>query len=122
MQYDFTTLMDRHGRDAIAVDGLGSAPGFAPSAPKEGFDAIPMWVADMNFPTVPTIPAAIIERAQHPAFGYFSPSDAYYDAIIDWQAKRNGVDPARLTRDLFCGPRGRGTAAQPHLHRLYQIH
>ena len=34
MQYDFTTLMDRHGRDAIAVDGLGSAPGFAPSAPK----------------------------------------------------------------------------------------
>ena len=101
MQYDFTTLMDRHGRDAIAVDGLGSAPGFAPSAPKEGFDAIPMWVADMNFPTVPTIPAAIIERAQHPAFGYFSPSDAYYDAIIDWQAKRNGVDPARLTRDCI---------------------
>ena len=52
MKYDFTSIMDRHGKDAIAVDGLGT--GFAPSAPKEGFDAIPMWVADMNFPTVPT--------------------------------------------------------------------
>ena len=54
MKYDFTSIMDRRGKDAIAVDALG-APGFAPGAPKEGFDAIPMWVADMNFPTVPTI-------------------------------------------------------------------
>ena len=89
MKYDFTTLMDRHGKDAIAVDGLGT--GFAPAAPKEGFDAIPMWVADMNFPTVPTIPQAIIARAQHPAYGYFSPSKAYYDAILNWQYTRNGV-------------------------------
>ena len=89
MKYDFTTLMDRHGKDAIAVDGLGT--GFAPAPPKEGFDAIPMWVADMNFPTVPTIPQAIIARAQHPAYGYFSPSKAYYDAILNWQYTRNGV-------------------------------
>ena len=89
MKYDFTTLMDRRGKDAIAVDGLGT--GFAPAAPKEGFDAIPMWVADMNFPTVPTIPQAIIARAQHPAYGYFSPSKAYYDAILNWQYTRNGV-------------------------------
>lgn len=83
--------MDRHGKDAIAIDGLGTAPGFTPDAPKEGFDAIPMWVADMNFPTVPTIPEAIIERAKHPAFGYFSPTDAYFDSIIRWQERRNGV-------------------------------
>ncbi len=50
-----------------------------------------MWVADMNFPTVPTVPAAIMERVQHPAFGYFDPTDDYYDAIIRWQTKRNGV-------------------------------
>jgi len=91
MKYDFTSILDRHGRDALAVDGLGSAPGFAPSAPKEGFDLIPMWVADMNFPAVPTIPQAIIARAEHPAYGYFSPPPEYYDAIIRWQADRNGV-------------------------------
>lgn len=101
MQYDFTTLMDRHGRDAIAVDGLGKPGGMAPAAPKPGFDAIPMWVADMNFPTVPTVPAAIIARAQHPAFGYFDPTDEYYDAIIRWQVQRHGADPALLTRDCI---------------------
>ena len=40
MKYDFTTLPDRHGRDSIAVDGLGK--GFAPDAPQPGFDAIPI--------------------------------------------------------------------------------
>ena len=90
MRYDFTTIMERHGKDAIAVDALGY-PG-VPGAPKEGFDAIPMWVADMNFATVPTIPQAIIERTQHPAYGYFAPRPEYYSSIIDWQRRRNGVE------------------------------
>lgn len=89
MKYDFTSVMDRHGMDALAVDALGN-PG-VPGAPKEGFDAIPMWVADMNFPTVPTIPQAIIERTKHPAYGYFNPREEYYNAIIKWQETRNGV-------------------------------
>ena len=101
MQYDFTSILDRHGRDSIAVDGLGRSPGFAPDAPQPGFDAIPMWVADMNFPTVPTVPAALIERASHPAYGYFETTEAYYDAIIGWQVQRNGCDPALLTRDCI---------------------
>ena len=28
MRYDFTKIIDRHGKDAIAVDGLGKNPGF----------------------------------------------------------------------------------------------
>ena len=91
MKYDFTSIMDRRGKDAIAVDGLGKNPGFAPEPPKEGYDIIPMWVADMNFPTVPTIPEAIIERAKHPAYGYFSATDEYYNSIIKWHETRNGV-------------------------------
>ena len=84
MKYDFTTLPDRHGRDSIAVDGLGK--GFAPDAPQPGFDAIPMWVADMNFVCLPTIQQAVIERVQHPAFGYFDPTPEYYGSIIRWQS------------------------------------
>ena len=49
MKYDFTTIMDRHGMDAIAVDGLSEDGQGSPAKPKEGFDIIPMWVADMNF-------------------------------------------------------------------------
>ena len=89
MKYDFSSIIDRHGMDAIAVDAIGT--GWAPDAPKPGFDAIPMWVADMNFPTVPTIPQAIIERASHPMYGYFDPRKEYFDAIIQWQEKRNHV-------------------------------
>ena len=91
MKYDFTTIMDRRSMDAMAVDGLGGG-GAAPKLPKEGFDVIPMWVADMNFPTVPTVPEAIIRRAQHPAYGYFSPRQEYFDAIIGWHRERNGVE------------------------------
>ena len=90
MKYDFTTIMDRRGHDALAVDSIGKIS-FGPSAPDPGFTAIPMWVADMNFPTLPAIQEAIIKRVQHPAFGYFEISDAYYDGIIRWQRSRNGV-------------------------------
>ena len=92
MKYDFTTVMDRRGMDAIAVDMAPVPRG----GRKEGFDVIPMWVADMNFPTVPTIPEAITRRVQHPAYGYFAPREEYYDAIIRWQRERNGME---LTRE-----------------------
>jgi len=93
MKYDFESIMNRSGRDAIAVDSLGKGdPSFTPRAPREGFDAIPMWVADMNFPTCPTIPEAIIERTKHPAYGYFELREEYYREIIDWQFRRNGVE------------------------------
>ena len=88
MKYDFTTVMDRRGMDAIAVDAAPVPEG----GRKEGFDVIPMWVADMNFPTVPTIPEFITRRVQHPAYGYFAPRQEYYDAIIRWQRQRNGME------------------------------
>ncbi len=89
-KYDFESIIDRHGRDALALDALGT--GGAPGLPKEGFDAIPMWVADMNFPTLPCICESMQERLDHPAFGYFIPRDEYYDAIIRWQYDRNGTE------------------------------
>ena len=99
MKYDFTSIMDRHGMDAIAVDGLGT--GFAPAKPREGFDVIPMWVADMNFPTCPTIQEAIIERAKHP----------------ERRSGRRGFGADRLCRA------GRsGAFAQSDLYRIYRMY
>ena len=98
---------------------LVPARGMAPGAPKEGFDAIPMWVADMNFPTVPTVQEAIIERVQHPAFGYFSLPDAYFSSIIRWQETRNHV--TGLTRECIGYENGVLGASSPQslrsLHR-----
>ena len=93
MTYDFTTVPDRKGMDAIAIDALGLGdPSFVPLAPEDGFDAIPMWVADMNFVSLRRIQDEIIRRAEHPSFGYFEPRDEYYRAIIDWQTRRNGAE------------------------------
>ena len=92
MKYDFETILERKGHDALALDAIGDPlnPG-APAAPGEGFDAIPMWVADMNFPIAPSVENAILERMKHKTFGYFNPGDAYFNAIINWQRDRNGV-------------------------------
>ena len=93
MTYDFERIMDRSGKDALAVDSIGAGVDWAvvPTKPKNGFSAIPMWVADMSFATVPTIPQAIIKRAGHPAYGYYLPTDEYFDSIICWHKERNGV-------------------------------
>ena len=92
MKFKFDEMLERHGKDAIAVDGLGTVPGMSPDKPKEGFDAIPMWVADMNFATAPSIQDAIIQRVKHPAFGYFTPTDEYFNAIINWHKDRKNVN------------------------------
>ena len=89
MKYDFESIIDRRGKDALAVDALGQD--WTPGKPKDGFDVIPMWVADMNFPTVPTICQAMHQRIDHPAFGYFEPREEYFQSIIRWQEDRNGV-------------------------------
>ena len=86
MKYDFTTLLDRRGRDSIAADLVPWDV-----RPEPGFSTIPMWVADMSFPTAPPILEAIQKRLEMPNFGYFDLPDAYFDAIIRWQSRRNGV-------------------------------
>lgn len=96
MKYDFESIIERHGNDALAVDmpadARKSGEGYFSVPIKEGFDVIPMWVADMNFAAVPSIPRKIKERLEHPVFGYFNPRQEYYDAIIKWQTTRNHVE------------------------------
>ena len=88
MKYDFTTILDRKGHDAVAVDG---SP--LPDVPvAEGFSVIPMWIADMNFPTLPTILEELRERLTHPHFGYFMLPEDYFKSIIRWHQERFGVE------------------------------
>ncbi len=91
MKYDFTSNLDRVGHDAIAVDRPAQMTAPFNVQRKEGFDIIPMWVADMNFPVCPSIQTAVAQRLNHPAFGYFAIRQEYYDAICSWQKTRNHV-------------------------------
>lgn len=92
MTYDFTSIIDRHGKDSIAVDLPDFFSPYKKGVQlKDGFDLIPMWVADMNFAAAPSIQKAMTERIKHPTFGYFDPRPEYYEKIMDWQKRRNGV-------------------------------
>jgi cystathionine beta-lyase len=88
MEFDFTTILDRRGKDALAVDVIP----YPDVTVEDGLRPIPMWVADMSFPTAPSVVAAVQKRLEHPNFGYFLLPDAYYDAIIRWQRTRHGVE------------------------------
>lgn len=91
MKYDFETILDRHGMDSLAIDGPGTKDGFCPDAPGTDYPIIPMWVADMNFKTAPSVVESIRKRLEHPNFGYFRLRPEYYNAIKEWNQKRNGT-------------------------------
>ena len=86
MNYDFTTVLNRTGRDSLASDLIP----FDDIKPDAGFSTIPMWIADMSFKVAPSVQEAIIKRMEMPNYGYFSLSDEYYDSIISWHADRKG--------------------------------
>ncbi len=54
--------------------------------------ALPMWVADMDFETVPEVIAALRERVQHGVFGYSMPTGRDKDALINWLKRRHAAD------------------------------
>ena len=87
MDYDFTTVLDRAGHDCTAADIIP----FKNFTVDQGFSVIPMWVADMSFPVAPPILKAVQDRLSFPFLGYFPLSDEYYDSIIRWQSRQNGV-------------------------------
>ena len=73
----------REGTDSLKWDARERVFGRA--------DVIPLWVADMDFPTVPAVPAAIVARAQHPLYGYTIHGEAEKQAEIGWLKRRFNV-------------------------------
>ncbi len=56
---------------------------------------LPMWVADMDFRCSPAVIEALVARAEQGVFGYSVPTGSYYEAVINWVARRHGwtVEP-----------------------------
>lgn len=86
MKYDFETAVDRFCKDSISANIIPWNV-----TPDEGFSRIPMWCADMSFVAAPPVMKAINKRLEFQSFGYFELSDEYFDSIISWQSRRNGV-------------------------------
>lgn len=78
MEYDFSRPTERRGTDSYKWD----------SAPEA--DIIPLWVADMDFETFPSITEALQRRVAHGIFGYTRVPEAYYEAVCRWFGKHHG--------------------------------
>ena len=88
MKYNFDELIDR--------SNTGSVKWSKP-------DVLPMWVADMDFKTVPEVTEALISRASQGIFGYSEIPDSFYDAIQRWWMKRHTF---RLEKDWIVATPG----------------
>lgn len=53
-------------------------------------DAIPMWVADMDFEAPPAVVAALRRRAEHGVFGYPLVPPSFFASAIAWLKRRHG--------------------------------
>ena len=82
MIYDFDTPVDRSGNHAAKYDERQKRFGRS--------DIIPLWIADMDFKTAQPVIDALVERAKQGMWGYTARPDSYFDAIRDWQRRRNG--------------------------------
>lgn len=81
MLYNFDDVIDR--RDTGSVKWHYSD------------DTIPLWVADMDFKAAAPILQSIEQVTQYGILGYTKPTEALYEAIIDWHGSRYDLQLAK---------------------------
>ena len=83
MKYDFETLPSRKDTGSTKWDAMYAKN---PNLPQ---GVIPLSVADMEFCNPPQIARGVGEYLQHSVLGYTAPTKRFYDAIVNWQQRRN---------------------------------
>ena len=76
--FDFDHVPDRRGTDSQKWQKYA------------GRDVLPLWVADMDFPSPPAVLEALRLRIDHGVFGYARPVKSTVDAFVDALATRYG--------------------------------
>ncbi len=79
MKYDFDQVPDRRGSGSLKWD--------------VGAGELPMWVADMDFPTCPAVREALAARVAHGVFGYTDVTEEWRRAVCGWFSRRHGLEP-----------------------------
>lgn len=84
MKYDFDRPINRRNTYCLKYD-------YAAENGKTE-DALPLWVADMDFSTAPEIIEEMQNRTEHGIFGYTMPKDDYFKTVANWFKTRHGWD------------------------------
>lgn len=87
MPFDFDTVPNRRGTNCFKYDFAREM-----GMPE---DVLPLWVADMDFPTAPAVLERLHALAEHGIFGYTGVKDAYFSAVHNWYAQRFGWETQR---------------------------
>jgi cysteine-S-conjugate beta-lyase len=82
MSFDFDRVVSRRGTDSLKWNRYGE-------------DVLPLWVADMDFPSPEPVVEALRERIAHGVFGYGDDLSGLREAACDWVGRRRGwnLDP-----------------------------
>jgi cystathionine beta-lyase len=79
--------IDRRGTASLKWDFQKSRTGM------EGL--LPLWVADMDFPSPRQVRAALRRRVRHGIYGYTLEPESWYQAAAEWTRARHGWDLQR---------------------------
>ncbi len=79
MGYDFDTVINRKNTYSLKYD-------FAKERGKPE-DILPLWVADMDFPTAPQIIERLHSCISHGIYGYSEAKQEYFEALFKWYDK-----------------------------------
>lgn len=82
MAYQFDELIDRKNTRSYKWDQVGPMFG--------NEDILPLWVADMDFPSPPAVQEALKKRVELGAYGYAIRTDEYLDSIMSWFGRKHG--------------------------------
>lgn len=80
MNYNFDHIVDRRGTDSVKYDRCEAF-----GKPKS---AIPLWIADMDFPSPPCVQQALADRISHGIYGYSNVGPQYIAALKGWFSRR----------------------------------
>lgn len=85
MKYNFDEVIDRSQNRSSKYDEREKVFGT--------MDVIPLWVADMDFRTAQPIIDACRKKAEEGIWGYTSRPASYFEAVREWEEKRNQWNP-----------------------------
>jgi cysteine-S-conjugate beta-lyase len=87
--FDFDRVIERRGTHATKWDNMARLSGIVTP------DAIPMWVADMDFAAPPGVTEALALEVKRGVHGYYADTGSWAAALADWMVRRHGlqIDP-----------------------------
>jgi cystathionine beta-lyase len=92
--FDFDRVIDRRGTHASKWDMMAKNSGITAA------DAIPMWVADMDFAAPPGVTEALSTVVTRGVHGYYADTGSWAAALAEWMARRHNlsIDPAWVSQ------------------------